>query len=181
MVVVEGEWGGDTKAMVADCSDNRLSSSVGLRSRKGVTSLQGFTSKHLPCDLGECGGGGWGGGTFPPAAYGFRQRAGTERRTIWVSHSRPATEPPSVPALPANLAPGRSLGFGQILPGSEADPGDWVALCYALASLAVSPSLPFFCLPGQVGYLCFCREQSLTPHQNSNLPPGTAQTLPQLQ
>lgn len=90
-----------------------------------------------------------GGGTFPPAAYGFRQRAGTERRTIWVSHSRPATEPPSVPALPANLAPGRSLGFGQILPGSEADPGDWVALCYALASLAVSLSLPFFCLPGR--------------------------------
>lgn len=46
--------------MVADCSDNRLSSSVGLRSRKGVTSLQGFTSKHLPCELGECGGGGRG-------------------------------------------------------------------------------------------------------------------------
>lgn len=57
-------------------------------------------------------------------------------------------------ALPANLAhnrhqaPGRSLSFGQILPSSEANPGDWVALCYALASLAVSLSLPFFCLPG---------------------------------
>lgn len=93
--------------------------------------------------------GGWGGGTFPPAAYGFRQRAGTERRTIWVSHSRPATEPPSVPALsvalPANLAPGRSLGFGQTLPSSEANPGDWVALCYALASLAISLA-PFLLL-----------------------------------
>lgn len=50
---------------MADCSDNGLSSSEGLRGRRGVgglggTSLQGFTSQHLPCGLGggECGGGG---------------------------------------------------------------------------------------------------------------------------
>lgn len=141
--------------MVADCRDNRLSSSVGLRSRKGVTSLQGFTSKHLPCELGECGGGGWGGGTFPPAAYGFRQRAGTERRAIWASHSRPAAEPPSVPALPANLAPGRSLGFGQILPSSEADPGTgWPSA--TLWPRSPSLSLPFFCLPGRAAEPVVC-------------------------
>lgn len=44
--------------------------------------------------VSEVGGEGVG-GTFPPAAYGFRQGAGTERSTIWVSHSRPATQPPS--------------------------------------------------------------------------------------
>lgn len=39
-VCVEG-WGGDnTKAMVADCSDNGLSSSVGLRGRRGVQAFR---------------------------------------------------------------------------------------------------------------------------------------------
>lgn len=31
--------------------------------------------------------------TFLPAAYGFRQGAGTEQSTIWVSHSTPVTQP----------------------------------------------------------------------------------------
>ena len=43
----------NSKAMVADCSDNGLSSSVGLRGRRGGTSLWGFTSQHLPCGLRE--------------------------------------------------------------------------------------------------------------------------------
>lgn len=88
---------------MADCSDNGLSSSEGLRGRREVqafgalppnTSLVAWQSVGRVCVLEQGGdGGGRGrGGTFPPAAYGFRQGAGTEQSTIWVSRPRPASQ-----------------------------------------------------------------------------------------
>lgn len=71
---------------MADCSDNGLSSFVGLRGRMGgvqalralppKTSLVGWGSVGMVtvCMLLKRGGRGVG-GTFPPAAYGFRQGA----------------------------------------------------------------------------------------------------------
>lgn len=121
---------------MADCRDNGLSSSEGLRGRGGFGGRGGLQAfRALPPNTSLVG---WGsvrrvhalqarwegrGGTFPAAAYGLRQGAGTERSTIWAGNSRPATQPPSdrVPplpaALPANLGrSGRQASGSSCLP-----------------------------------------------------------------
>lgn len=93
--------GHSTKAVVADCSDNGLSSSEGLRGRREVqafralppnTSLVNWESVGRVCVLEQGGSRRGERGTFPPAAYGFRQGAGTEQSAIWVSRSTPASQ-----------------------------------------------------------------------------------------
>lgn len=94
--------GRSTKAVVADCSDNGLSSSEGLRGRREVqafgalppnTSLVSWESVGRVRVLEQGGKRRGERGTFPPAAaYGFRQGAGTEQSTIWVSRSTPASQ-----------------------------------------------------------------------------------------
>lgn len=149
---MKGERGGgeeglghSTKAVVADCSDNGLSSSEGLRGRREVQAFRALPPNTSPVSWENVGrvrvleqGGNRRGerGTFPPAAYGFRQGAGTEQSTIWVSCSRPVTNskqqfgwarlasrlqaPPAFRDPPFSLL---SLSCSQVLPTSQPSPG----------------------------------------------------------
>lgn len=77
-------------------------------------------------------------GTYPPAAYGFRQGAGTERSTIWVSHSRPATRPQSTGSTLCFLVP-LAANLAQSL---RQAPGPFC--CLSFSSLSV---VARFCQP----------------------------------
>lgn len=152
---MKGERGGgeeglghSTKAVVADCRDNGLSSSEGLRGRREVQAFRALPPNTSPVRWESVGrgrvleqGGNRRGerGTFQPAAYGFRQGAGTEQSTIWVSRPRPVPNnrqqfgwastlawpslhqaPPAFRHPPFSLL---SLSCSQVLPSSQPSPG----------------------------------------------------------